>query len=241
MSYLSLTILIIFVTAAALGAEIEIEDLSDAKAVAEINERIGSLPTEERHSLAKAIFDSHRADLFIEAAKIPELPVAKSFMDAPGSDFKYSLTLKILRTDSLWAMPMVSGASGIGSQYQQSLVMCDSVITPMFGEGGIDWSGVLTREKRIEIADQFEDFLERNYQFKPALESTSESRPQIKRGADEDDPRGMNRHEGEQSRAEAESLRNGEPRAKWTVWVAAATLAIAVLIFYVTRKRSSST
>jgi len=156
---------------------IQISNFSDKEVIERVSERLNKLSDEEKLALVKKIYQKKRAALFLDLMKIRKLPTNVIFAEAPQSHFKYQMTLDILESDHLWSTPMVAGASGVGSLYQQSWTLCHSVIDTFFQDEKIDWNGPLTRERRIGIAKKFEDLLIEKEGFISSKKETREGTP----------------------------------------------------------------
>ena len=128
---LLLSPLVLTLTWAKSAPDLGIERLSDEQAAVAIREHVGAYPEEEKNLLAQAVYRSGRVDLILESAKIRGFPMAKVFLEAPQSDLKSWLAINILKNDSHWYEPPISGSSGVGGLYHQSLIMCDSVRLPL--------------------------------------------------------------------------------------------------------------
>lgn len=146
----------------------KISEFSDKEVIAVVEERLKTFSDREKLALVEKTFQDGRGDLFLELMKIRELPTGQIFENAPSSHFKYQIALDVLRTEHLWSIPLVAGASGVGSLYQQSLTLCHTVINPFFQKEEIDWNGNLTRERRLDIAGKFENLLVEEEGFSPS-------------------------------------------------------------------------
>lgn len=216
----------------------EIDKLNDGQAVSEIEDQVASLSAEDREVMAKSIYESKRMELNLKAIQVPTLPMESIIMQAPPSDFRSRLAIRILKSDEHWSMPLVAGSSGVGSRYQRSLTICDAIVSPYYQEGEIDWNGPLTNERRTQIANSFERLL------------TEESRE-----GDSPSSRQENQREGviptpepsEKTRMEAplsdeKSLEGGGPRLFVVLiasLVALIAIAFSILLFRKGSRRPS--
>jgi hypothetical protein len=137
----------------------EIEELDEVQAISELADHVASLSGEDCQIMATNIYESKRMELNLRAIQVAALPMESVIVEAPPSDFRRRLAIRILKSDEHWTIPMVAGASGVGSPYQRSLAICDAIISPYYQEGGIDWNGPLSKQRRTEIANGFERFL----------------------------------------------------------------------------------
>lgn len=142
---------------------IELGSYTDEQALSEVSEQITMLSSEDRVIIAKDIYESKRSTLILNVIGMPSLPIEKVIIDAPSSNFRDQLAVQVLRADHLWTIPLIHGSSGVGSLYQRSLAVCDAIVTPNYKEGEIDWTGPLTRERRIQIATSFEEIIAIKY------------------------------------------------------------------------------
>lgn len=134
----------------------EIDKLDERQEISEIEDHVASLSAEDRQAMAINIYESKRMELNLKAIQVASLPMERIIIDAPPSDFRSRLAIRILKSDELWTIPLVAGTSGVGSQYQRSLTICDAIISPHYREGTIDWNGPLSNKRRTQIANSFE-------------------------------------------------------------------------------------
>lgn len=116
----------------------EIDKLDERQEISEIEDHVASLSAEDRQAMAINIYESKRMELNLKAIQVASLPMERIIIDAPPSDFRSRLAIRILKSDELWTIPLVAGTSGVGSQYQRSLTICDAIISPHYREDTID-------------------------------------------------------------------------------------------------------
>ena len=137
----------------------EIDKLDEWQEISEIEDQVASLSAENRQAMATNIYESKRMELNLKAIQVDALPMESIIIEAPPSDFRSRLAIRILKSDEHWTIPLVAGTSGVGSQYQRSLTICDAIISPYYQEGTIDWNGPLSNKRRTQIANSFKRLL----------------------------------------------------------------------------------
>jgi hypothetical protein len=173
-------------------------------------------------------------ELNLKAIQVASLPMGRIIIDAPPSDFRSRLAIRILKADELWTIPLVAGTSGVGSQYQRSLTICDAIVSPYYQEGEIDWNGPLTSERRTQIANRFEGLLTEGYREVDPPDSRQEDRREGVIPA----PESNENTKGEAALSDESRVEGGGSRL-FAVMIAslAAVIAIALSILLF-RKRS---